>query len=194
MGTMDPDRDKHMKEAEKVDIIIEEEYYQQEEELDYEDNEPAEESPINANEHKVKCPGVWKRLGDPVDDRMSTDTKTGETATLMKSVLGIQSPEANREGDERVSHSRCSDQQYTVLSNDSRRSRGYSSDSSWSSSHSTNSKTSKCQREGKAVRTSGTKTSNKLDVPEAMTPHQSPQQKQIKDGRFRGPCRYACSN
>ena len=110
---------------------------------------------------------------------MSTNTETGKMATLMESVLGIQSPEGNHEND-RAPRSCHSNQQHTILSDNSRRSRGYSSDSSRSSSCSTNSKSSKRGRERKAGGTSSTKTSNKLDVPEAMTPHQSPQQKQLK--------------
>ena len=97
----------------------------------------------------------------------------------MESVLGIQSPEGNHEND-RAPRSCHSNRQHTVLSYNSRRSRCYSSDSSRSSSCSTNSKSSKRGRERKAGGTSGTKTSNKLAVPEAMTPHQSPQQKQLK--------------
>ena len=57
MGTTDPDCDIDTKEAE-IDVVVEEEYYKQEEELNYEDNEPAEEPPINVDEHKAKCPGV----------------------------------------------------------------------------------------------------------------------------------------
>ena len=98
----------------------------------------------------------------------------------MENVLGIWSPKGKCENDGRTSHSRHNNQQHTVLSNDSRRSRGYSSDSSQSSSCSTNSKSSKCQWKHKAGRTSSTKTSNRLNVPKAMTPHQSPQQKQLK--------------
>ena len=144
MGTMDPNRDIDTKEVGRVDVIIEEEYYEQEEELEYEDNKPAEESPINIDECKAKCPGVWKRLGEPVDDCMSTDTETCETATLMKNVLGIQSPKGNCENDRRTPRSCRSDRQHTILSDNSRRSRGYSSDSLQTSSHPNNGKSSKC--------------------------------------------------
>ena len=139
-----------------------------------------EESPININKHKTKCLGVWKWLGEPVDDCTSTDTKDGEMATLMENVLGILSPKGNCENNGRTTRSFHSDQQHIILSDDSRRSRGYSSDSLWSSSCSTNGKSSKCRWEHKAGRMSSTKASNKLDVPEATTPHQSPQQKQLK--------------
>ena len=43
------------------DVIMEEEYYKQEEELDYEDDVPTEEweQVANINESKVKWPAVW---------------------------------------------------------------------------------------------------------------------------------------
>ena len=63
MGAPDPDHDvdtREEEETERVDVIIEEEYFEQEEELDYEDNVPMEEQPINVSEYKAKRPGVWK--------------------------------------------------------------------------------------------------------------------------------------
>ena len=180
MGTVDPDQDSDRKEAKRIDIIMEEEYYEQEDDaeadLDYEDDVLVEE-PTQVDEYQGKHPGVWRRLGDPVEDRMSTDTETGEMASLMQNVLGIQGPEGSCEEDAKHPSSRHSEHQHTAFSNDGRRSKGYSSDSSRSSSHSTNSKTSKRQREHKAVGMSGVKLSSKLEVPEATTPHQSPQQK-----------------
>ena len=100
----------------------------------------------------------------------------------MENVLGIQGSEGTREADKRAGSSRScrSDRQHTVLSNDSCRSRGYSSDSSRSSSCSTNSKTSKHNQERKAGGMPSTKTSDRLNVPKVATPHQSPQQKQLK--------------
>ena len=135
MGAPDPDRDvdtREEEETERVDVIVKEEYFKQEEELDYEDNVPTEEQPVDVSEYKAKCPGIWNPLGEPVDDYASTDTKTSEMATLMENVLGIQSPEGTHEANGRgeSSHSHHSDQQHTVLSDDSRRSKGYSSDSS----------------------------------------------------------------
>ena len=182
MGVPDPDRDVDTKEGEEtgcVDVVIEEEY---EEELDYEDNVPMEEQPTNVSGYKAKRPGIWKQMGEPVDGHTSTDTETGETATLMENVLGLQSPEGTREANRRAGSSRShhSDQQHTVLSDDSCKSRGYSSDFSWSLSRSTSSKTSKRCQECKAGGTSSTRTSHQLDVPEVVTPHQSPQQKQLK--------------
>ena len=47
-----------------------------------------------------KQPTIWRWLGDPVDERASTDTKTGEAASLMESVLGIQSPDGGHHTDE----------------------------------------------------------------------------------------------
>ena len=182
MAAPDPDRDKNTKEGEKMeqdDMVVEEEY---EEELDYEDDGPTDEQPADISRYEAKCPGIWKQLGEPVDGHTSTDTKTGETAAMMENVLGIQSPEGTHGADEKAegSCSHRSDWQHTVLSNDSRRSRGYSSDSSQSSSHLTGSKTSKCRQERKAGGSSSMKTSDRLDVPEIATPHQSPQQKQLK--------------
>ena len=105
MGVPDPDRDIDTREKDEVkfiDIIIKEEYIEQDEELDYEDDALMEDQPVGVNRHKVKCPSIWKWLGEPVDNRTSTDTKTGETAALMESVLGIQSPEGTHQTDEIV--------------------------------------------------------------------------------------------
>ena len=63
MGMTDPNHNidtRAEEETRHVDVIIEEEYYEQEEGLDYEDNIPMEESPIDIDERKVKCPGIWK--------------------------------------------------------------------------------------------------------------------------------------
>ena len=138
--------------------------------------------PPNVSGYKAKCPGIWKRLGEPVDGRVSTDTETSEMATLMENILGLQSPEGTHEADRGAGSSRThhSDRQHNVLSNDSRKSRGYSSDSLWLSSRSTSSKTSKHCQEHKAGGTSSTRMSDWLDVPEIVTPNQSPQQKQLK--------------
>ena len=152
MAALDPDCDEDMKEGEKMeqdDMVIKEEY---EEELDYEDDRPTDKYPAYVSRYETKCPGIWKQLGEPVDGHASTDTETGETATMMENVLGIQSPEGTHGADKRAegSRSHCSDRQHTVLSDDSHRSRGYSSDSSWLSSCSTGSKTSKCHWEREA--------------------------------------------
>ena len=114
------------------DIIVEEEYYEQqeEEELDYEDDASVEECEQDVKDVKEsetaavteeKEPTIWKRLGDPVDERASTDTNTGEAVSLMESVLGILSPEGGHRDSKgyRPPHSRCSDHQHTVLSDDS---------------------------------------------------------------------------
>ena len=160
-------------------MVVKEEY---EEELDYQDDRPTDEQPTDVSRYEAKRPGIWKQLGEPVDRHISTDTETRETAAMMENVLGIQSPEGTHGADEKTegSRSRHSDWQHTILSDDSHRSRGYSSDSSWSSSHSTGSKTSKCHWERKAGGSSSMKTSDRLDVPEIATSHQSPQQKQLK--------------
>ena len=110
------------------DVIVEEYYKQQEEELDYEDDAPNEECKqvVEVNESKQatdmeeKQPTV--RLGNPVNKRASTDIETGEAASLMESVLGIQSPEGGRHTDEEhvTSHSHRSNRQHTVLSDDNR--------------------------------------------------------------------------
>ena len=105
MGVPDPDRDIDTKEKDEVkciDIIIKEEYVKQDEELDYEDDAPMEDQPVGVNKHKAKCPSIWKWLREPVDNRTSTNTETGETAALMESVLGIQSPEGTHQTDEIV--------------------------------------------------------------------------------------------
>ena len=182
MAAPDPDRDEDTKEGEKtelVDMVVEEEY---EEELDYEDDGPTDKQPADISGYEAKRPGIWKQLGEPVDGHASTDTETGETAAMMENVLGIQSPEGTHGTDEKAegSRSRHSDRQHTVLSDDCCRSRGYSSDSSQSSSHLTGSKTSKRHLECKTGGSSSTKMSDRLDIPEIATPHQSPQQKQLK--------------
>ena len=102
MGMADPDHDMDPKEAKRIDIVVEEEYYEHEaeaeEDLDYKDVEPTEE-PTQVDEYEVKHPGVWRHLGDPAEDHMSTDTETDETASLMQNVLGIQGPEDSHEDD-----------------------------------------------------------------------------------------------
>ena len=172
--------------TEKVDIVVKEKY---EEELYYEDDGPTNEQPADVSGYKAKCPGVWKWLGELVDGHTSTDTKTGGTAAMMENILGIQSPKGTHGTNKRAggSHSHRSNQQHTILSDNSCKSRGYSSDSSQSSSRSTGSKTSKCHQEHKAGGMSSTKTSDRLDVPEVATPHQSPQQKQFENDGSGGP-------
>ena len=94
-------------------MVIEEEY---EEELDYEDDGPTNEQHADISGYEVKHPGIWKRLGEPVDGQASTDTETGETAALMENVLGFQSPEGIHGADERAegSCSHHSDRQHTI--------------------------------------------------------------------------------
>ena len=81
---------------------------------------------IDLPNQKERAP-VWGRLGMPLSEKDTTDTETGETTTLLGSNT-IQSPEGGQ-GDEeeppRWSHR--SDKQSTVLSDEGRRSRGYSS-------------------------------------------------------------------
>ena len=64
---------------------------------------------------------IWGWLGEPLDERTSTDTETGEMANLMESVLGIQRPEGQcQTNEENVTQCSCiSDCQHTVLSDDS---------------------------------------------------------------------------
>ena len=108
---------------------MEEEYYEQEdkaeEDLDYEDDVPVEE-PTQVDEYQAKHPGVWRCLGDLVEDHMSTDTETGETASLMQNILGIQGLEGSCEDDTKCPCSCRSERQHTVFSDDGRRSKGYS--------------------------------------------------------------------
>ena len=113
------------------------------------------------------------RLGTPVGDRSTTDTETGETAELMKSVL-LRSPEGDPDGENRPRRSRRSDRESTVLSDGSRPSRGHSSDSSRSSCRSTGSKRRRDPKEKQP------KDSDTLNAPETTTPQQSPRQKLIK--------------
>ena len=175
--------------------VVEETYYEQgEEELDYDDDAPAEESTPahldddNADEEEedvptnteLVCPKkqkdapVWGRLGTPVGNRSTTDTEAGETTELMQSVL-LGSPQGDPiEEESRPRRSRRSDKESTVLSDSSRRSRGHSSDSSRSSCHSTGSK----RRHDQKVKPS--EEPSTLNVPEPTTPRQSPRQKQIK--------------
>ena len=83
MGVPNPDHDVDTREGEEtgcIDVVIEEEY---KEELDYEDNVPTEEQSADVSRYKAKCPSIWKQLGEPVNGHTSTDTETGETATLM---------------------------------------------------------------------------------------------------------------
>ena len=181
-------------------VVVEETYYEQNEELDYDDDAPTEEvtparlegheldddanaddeeedAPINA-ESVRPCKGkdapVWGRLGTPVGDRSTTDTETGETAELMQSVL-LGSPQGDPiEEESNPRRSRRSDRESTVLSDSSRRSRGHSSDSSRSSCRSTGSKRRRDPK-GKTPKDPDT-----LNVPESTTPRQSPRQKLIK--------------
>ena len=59
-------------------------------------------------------------VGNSIDKRASTDTKTGEAASLMESILGIQSPDGGCQTDKEhiTSCSHHSDCQHTVLSDD----------------------------------------------------------------------------
>ena len=112
------------------DVIIEEEYCEQEEEeeLDYEDNAPNEEQEqdveVNKSEQATNTeeiwPAIWGWLGDPINERASTDTENCEVANLMESVLGIQSPEGGCQTSEGYAalHSHRSDCQHRVLSDD----------------------------------------------------------------------------
>ena len=105
MGVLDPDHDIDTREKDKVkciDIIIKEEYIEQDKELDYGDDAPMEDQPVGVDRNKVKCPSIWKWLGELVNNRTSTNTETGETAALMESVLGIQSPKETHQTDEIV--------------------------------------------------------------------------------------------
>ena len=191
-------------EGNDYDIVVEETYYEQgEEELDYNNDAPTEEDlpaqdggsrPGNEDEDvnadyeeeddhvatesvhpkKGKDVPVWGRLGTPVGDRSTTDTETGKTAELMKSVL-IASPDADATKEESEPRRSCrSDRESTVLSDGGRRSRGHSSDSSRSSCRSTGSKRHRDRKEKQP------KDSSQLYVPEATTPQQSPHQKLIK--------------
>ena len=118
-------------EQDDSDVVIEEQYYkQQEKELDYEDDAPTKEleqaADVDESEQaadtKVKQAVIWGWLGEPVDERTSTNTETGEMANLMESVLGIQSPEGRcQTNEENVTQHSCHNScQHTVLSNDSR--------------------------------------------------------------------------
>ena len=119
---------------------------------------------------KGKDAPVWGRLGTLVSDRSTTDTETGETTKLMKSVL-IGSPDADESEPRR---SRRSDRESTILSDGGRCSRGHSSDSSRSSCRSTGSKRHHDRKEKQP------KDLSQLNVSEATTPQQSPHQKLIK--------------
>ena len=126
---------------------------------------------------KDKEAPVWGQLGTPVGDRSTTDTETGETAELMKSVL-LGSPDGDPTNEESAPRrGRRSDRESTVLSDGSHRSQGHSSDSSRSSCRSTGSKRRRDQKEKQHP---GSKDSNTLNVPESTTPQQSPHQKLIK--------------
>ena len=84
-----------------------------EEEDDLVDDDDAAE-PVRPKEGKDAA--VWGRLGTPIGDRSTTDTETGETADLMKSVL-IGSPDGDQtpcKDESRRSHR--SDMESTVLS------------------------------------------------------------------------------
>ena len=98
---------------------------------DEEEDDPAVDEPVCPR--KGKDAPVWGRLGTPVGDRSMTDIETGETADLMESVVlgSLDRDPTNEESPPR--RNRRSDRESTVLSNDDRHSRGYSSDSSRSS-------------------------------------------------------------
>ena len=98
---------------------------------DEEEDDPAVNESICPK--KGKDAPVWGRLGTPVGDRSMTDTETGETADLMESVV-LGSPDGDPSNEESPpSRSRRSDRESSILSDNNRRSRGYSSDSSRSS-------------------------------------------------------------
>ena len=125
-------------------VVVEETYYERgEEELDYDDDALVEEDTLaqihdqeldksdkdvnadnegeddHANAESVrpkkgKDAPVWGRLGTPVGDRSTTDTETGETAELMKSVL-LGSPEGDQTKEEsKPRRGRWSDKESTV--------------------------------------------------------------------------------
>ena len=189
------------------DVVVEETCYERgEEELDYDDDAPVEEEMAvqdddsdpgdedkdgNADDEgeddvaatgsvrpkKGKDAPVWGRLGTPVGDKSTTDTETGETAEMMKSVL-IGSPDGNQTAEKNESRRRSrSDRESTVLSDGGRRSRGHSSDSSRSSCPVTGSKRRRDRREKEHPEPVD---SSQLNAPEATTPQQLPCQKQIK--------------
>ena len=63
IGVLDPDCDIDTREGEGIecaDVVVEEEYYKQEEEWDYGDNLPMEEQPVDVSKHKVKHSSIWK--------------------------------------------------------------------------------------------------------------------------------------
>ena len=188
-------------------VVVEETYYERgEEELDYDDDAPVEEDmpaqddgsrpgnedeDVNTNDEgeddhvatesvrpkKGKDAPVWGRLGTPISDRSTTDTKTGETAKLMESVM-IGSPDGYPTNEESKPRRRSrSDRESTVLSDGGRCSRGHSSDSSRSSCQSAG---SKCRHDWKEKQHPKPKDSSQLNLPEATTTWQSPRQKQIK--------------
>ena len=195
-----PDVEADNEDDNEYNAIVEETYYEHgEEELDYDDDAPVEEEApaqiddqepdedVNVDDgeegdhatagsvhpQKGKDAPVWRRLGTPVGDRSTTDTETGETAELMKSVL-LGSPEGDPIEENRLRRSRQSDRESTMLSDGSRRSRGHSSDSSRSSCRSTGSKRRRDPKEKHP------KDSDTLNVPKTTTPRQSPRQKLIK--------------
>ena len=196
-----PDAEADNADNNDYDVVIEETYYERgEEELDYDDDAPVEgDAPAQLDDQELdedantddkeeddhaiagsirpqkgKDTLVWGRLGTPVGDRSTTDTETGKTAELMKSVL-LGSPEGDPVKEEnKPRRSQQSDKESTVLSDGSRRSRGHSSDSSRSSCRSTGSKRRHDPKERLP------KDPDTLNVPESTTPRQSPRQKLIK--------------
>ena len=133
------------------------------------DDNPAESIRPKEGEYAA----VWGWLGTPVGDQSTTDTETGKTADLMKSVL-IRSPEGDQNaGKDKSRRSRHSDREPTVLSDSSWPSRDYSSDSSRSSCITR-------RHDRKEEKRSEPPSMNQLNLPESTTPWQSPQQKQIK--------------
>ena len=184
-----PDAEANDMDDNNYNAVIEETYYERgKEELDYDDDAPVEEdapAPIDDQEldkdvnddeeeddHatagsvrplKGKDAPVWGRLDTPIGDRSTTDTETGETAELMKSVL-LGSLEGDPIEESEPRRSRRSDRESTVLSDGSRRSRGHSSDSSRSSCRSTGSKHRRDPKEKQP------KDTDALNMPKSTTP------------------------
>ena len=208
--TFATDDDDDGAEGNDYDVVIEETYYKRgEEELDYHDDAavgedmPAqdegsrpvdEDEDVNADDEEEDDPAVNEsvrpkkgkdapvcgRLGTPVGDRSTTDTETGETAELMESVV-LGSPDGDPTNEESPPRRRSwSDRESTVLSDNDRRSRGHSSDSSRSSCRSAGSKHRWDRKEKPLPESKG---SSQLNPPETTTPppRQSPQSEADQD-------------